>query len=110
MNKRALVGVMVASVVGLGGLGACTKKRVAECDEFVATIDKIAKCPKLPEESRTSVQESAKTIKDALKLIDDAGGVGDAPDDLVKQLRDTCKTQNKTVVEQYTKLMPECMK
>ena len=37
-------------------------------------------------------------------------GVGDAPKDLVDQLRDTCKTQNKTVVDEYKKLMPECMK
>jgi hypothetical protein len=105
MNKLLLVCVVVGGLVT-----GCTKKRVAECDEFVATIDKIAKCEKLPAESRKQVAESGQTIKDALKMIDDAGGVGDAPKDLVDQLRDTCKTQNKTVVDQYMKLMPECMK
>jgi hypothetical protein len=105
MNKLLLVCVVVGGLVT-----GCTKKRVAECDEFVATIDKISKCEKLPADSRKQVAESGKTIKDALKMIDDAGGVGDAPKDLVDQLRDTCKTQNKTVVDEYTKLMPECMK
>jgi hypothetical protein len=105
MNKLLLVCVVVGGLVT-----GCTKKRVAECDEFVATIDKIAKCDKLPAESRKAIQESGQTIKDALKLIDDAGGVGDAPQDLVQQMRDTCKTQNQTVVDQYMKLMPECMK
>ena len=105
MNKLLLVCVVVGGLVT-----GCTKKRVAECDEFVATIDKIAKCEKLPTESRKQVAESGQTIKDALKMIDDAGGVGDAPKDLVDQLRDTCKTQNKTVVDEYMKLMPECMK
>jgi len=105
MNKLLLCCVVVGGLVT-----GCTKKRVAECDEFVATIDKISKCEKLPAESRKSVADSGQTIKDALKMIDDAGGVGDAPKDLVDQLRDTCKTQNKAVVDQYTKLMPECMK
>ena len=105
MNKLLLVCVVVGGLVT-----GCSKQRVAECDEFVTTIDKIAKCEKLPAESRKQVAESGKTIKDALKLIDDAGGVGDAPKDLVDQLRDTCKTQNKTVVDEYMKLMPECMK
>jgi hypothetical protein len=109
MNKLLQVCVVVGGSILFLGTG-CTKKRVAECDEFVATIDKIAKCEKLPAESRKAVAESGQTIKDALKMIDDAGGVGDAPKDLVDQMRDTCKTQNKTIVDEYTKLMPECMK
>lgn len=105
MNKLLLVCVVV------GGLGTgCSTKRVAECDEFVATIDKIAKCDKLPAESRKEIVSSGQMIKDALKTIDDAGGIGNAPDDLVKQIRDTCKTQNTTIVDEYKKLMPECLK
>ncbi len=105
MNKLLLVCVVVGGLVT-----GCTKQRIAECDELVATADKIAKCEKLPAESRKSVAEAGKTMKDALKMMDDAGGVGEAPKDLVNQLRDTCKTQNKTIVDEYTKLMPECMK
>jgi hypothetical protein len=104
MNKL-LIGVLV-----LGAAAGCSKKRVAECDAFVATIEKISKCDKLPAEQRTAVAESGKQIKDALKMIDDAGGVGDAPEDLVKTLRDTCKTQNTTVIEQFQKVAPECVK
>lgn len=105
MNKLILCAVVVSGLVT-----GCKKERVAECDEFVATIEKVSKCEKLPAETRKQVAESGKAIADALKMIDDAGGVGDAPKDLVQQMRDTCKTQNKAVVDEYMKLMPECMK
>lgn len=104
MNKL-LIGVLV-----LGSMAGCSKKRVAECDAFVETIEKLSKCDKIPADQRTQVAESAKQIKDALKMIDDAGGVGDAPEDLVRQMRDTCKTQNTTVIEQFQKVAPECVK
>jgi hypothetical protein len=107
MNKLVSVcAVTAALIVGAG----CSKKRVEECDAFVATVEKIAKCDKLPEDQRKTVAESAKTIKDALKMIDDAGGVGDAPQDLVKQLRDTCKTQDVQVTDTFKKLQPDCVK
>ena len=104
MNK--LVVLVGALVLGSG----CSSKRVPECDEFVQTIEKISKCEKLPEEQRKPLAESAKQIKDALQMIDDAGGVDKAPDHLVRQMKDTCKTQNRMVVEQFQKLAPECMK
>jgi hypothetical protein len=104
MNKLLIVALVFAGAAG------CSKKRVAECDAFVETIEKISKCDKLPADQRTAVSESGKQIKDALKMIDDAGGVGDAPEDLVKQLRDTCKTQNTTVIEQFQKVAPDCVK
>ena len=100
-----LIGVLV-----LGAMAGCSKKRVAECDAFVETIEKLSKCDKIPANERTPVAESAKQIKDALKMIDDAGGVGDAPEDLVRQMRETCKTQNTTVIEQFQKVAPECVK
>jgi hypothetical protein len=107
MNKLLCVcAVAAAMLVGAG----CSKKRVAECDDFVETVEKIAKCDKLPEDQRKQVADSGKTIKDALQMIDDAGGVGDAPQDLVKQLRDTCKTQNTSVTDTFKKLQPDCMK
>lgn len=105
MNKLLLAGVVL---VGLGT--GCSKKRIAECDDFAATVDKIAKCDKLPAESRKEIENASKTMKDALQMIDDAGGVGDAPQDLVKQLRDTCKTQQKTIVDEFSKLAPDCVK
>ena len=104
MNK------LLIAVLVLGGMAGCSKKRVAECDAFVETIEKISKCDKLPEDQRKSVADSGKAIKDALKMIDDAGGVGDAPEDLVRQMRETCKTQNTTVIEQFQKVAPECVK
>ncbi len=105
MNKLLLVCIVVGGLVT-----GCSKKRIAECDELLTTTEKISKCEKLPAETRKSVAEAGKTMKDALKMLDDAGGVGDAPKDLVDQLRDTCKTQHKTIVDEYSKLMPECVK
>lgn len=111
MNK--LMNLKIAgllSVALLAGLGGCSKKRVAECDAFVATVDKLAKCSKIPEAQRTQLQASAKQIKDALKTVDDAGGFDSAPADLVKQMADTCKTQEKTIVDAMAKLDPDCVK
>lgn len=108
ISPRRLVGMCV--VVGVMASAGCSKKRIPECDAFAATVDKIANCSKLPEGDRAEVQRSAKQIKDALQMIDDAGGIGDAPADLVNTLRDSCKTQDKAIVEAYSKLMPECLK
>ena len=107
MNKLSLV---LGLGLGLAGTAGCSKKRVAECDAFVETVEKISKCDKIPAEQRTQLAESAKSIKEALKMIDDAGGVGDAPADVVKQMRETCGTQNRTVIEQFQKVAPECVK
>lgn len=99
--NRLLIAVLV---LGAG----CSKKHVAECDAFVETIDKISKCDKIPAAEREQLASSAKQIKDALKMLDEAGG--DAPDDLVKQMRETCGSQNRTVIEQFQKVAPECVK
>lgn len=109
MNKLVVSLALVGGSFLALGTG-CSKERVKECDEFVATMDKLASCEKLPADARKQIGESSKMIKDALKQIDDAGGTGNAPKDLVDQMRDTCKTQTKTVVDEYTKLMPDCLK
>lgn len=97
------------ALTSLAVLGGCSKKRIAECDEFVATVEKIARCEQLPASSRPQVEASAKAIKDALEMVDQAGGLGSAPADLVKTLRDTCRTQDRAIIEQYSKLMPDCL-
>ena len=104
MNQRLLACVVV------GGLfTGCAKKRIAECDELVATALKVAKCEKLSAESRKPAEDAAKVIQDSLKTLDDAGGVGKAPKDLVDQMRHLCKTENTTFVDEHMKLAPECM-
>jgi len=105
MSKLLLVSVMVGGLVT-----GCSKKRIVECDEFVATAEKLAKCEKLPAESRSQISAGTKSIKDALKLLDDAGGADQAPADALNQMRDMCKSQNKAIVDEFSKIAPECMK
>ena len=69
MNKR-LLACGVAALLGSG----CSKKRVAECDDFVKAAEKLGSCAKLPEGARTTVAAAAKQSKDMLKMVDDAGG------------------------------------
>ncbi|MBA3456657.1 MAG: hypothetical protein H0T42_26445 [Deltaproteobacteria bacterium] len=105
MNKLALA-VGVAAVLAAG----CSKKRVSECDDFVTTAEKLAKCEKLPETARTSVAGSAKQIKDMLQMVDDNGGFDSAPAETVDQMRQACKSQNTRIVEEMQKTFPECLK
>ena len=105
MNKL-LLACGVAALLASG----CTKKRVAECDEFVKTAEKLGKCEKLPEGARTSVTAAAKQIKDMLQLVDDAGGFDSAPAETVDQMRQACKSQNTVIVEELQKTFPDCLK
>jgi hypothetical protein len=105
MNKLVLACGMAALLVS-----GCSKKRVTECDDFVKTAEKLAKCEKLPEGARTSVAASAKQIKDMLQMVDDAGGFDSAPAETVDQMRSACRSQNTRIVEEMTKTFPDCLK
>jgi len=105
VNKLALAcGVAAALAAG------CSKKRVAECDEFVKTAEKLAKCDKLPEGARSSVASAAKQIKDMLQMVDDAGGFDSAPKETVDEMRQACKAQNTRVASEMQKTFPDCLK
>ncbi len=97
--------VLLATALVLG-LGGCAKKRIPECDALVTAIEKISACPKVPDDQRKTILESAKTIRDSLQMIDDAGGVADAPADLVSSMRDACKTQEASLQQMYA----DCLK
>jgi hypothetical protein len=98
---------IAVAIVAIGlGLGGCAKKRIPECDSLAHTIEKIGACPKVPDAQRNVILESAKTIRDSLKMIDDAGGVADAPADLVNSMRDACKTQDASLKLKYA----DCLK
>jgi hypothetical protein len=102
--------LLLVCVVAGGLVTGCSKKRIAECDALVDTFEKVAKCEKLPADTRKQVAEGAKTLKESLKMMDDAGDVGDAPKNLVDDLRNYCRTQDTAIVDEYKKLAPECMK
>lgn len=87
-------------------LPGCAKKRIPDCDALAKTIEKIAACPKVPDGQRQTILDSAKTIRDSLQMLEDAGGVAKAPEDLVSSMRDTCKTQNASLSQMYA----DCLK
>jgi hypothetical protein len=105
MNKLVLVCVVVGGLVT-----GCKSKRIVECDEFVATAEKLAKCDKVPAAQQQQISSATKTIKDALKMLDDAGGADQAPTEVLNQMKDMCRSQNKVIVDEFTKIAPECVK
>ena len=108
MSRAGLVAASVALGLTLGTLvlGGCAKKRIPDCDALVKTVEKIAACPKVADDQRKTILESAKTIRDSLQMIEEAGGVADAPADLVSSIRDACKTQNASLQQMYA----DCLK
>jgi hypothetical protein len=103
MNRVAIALLMLA---------ACGKpKHLPECDAFEQTLDKVAKCKSLPPGAdRKSIEASQKTLKGTFDMLDQAGGIEKAPQDMQDSLRNTCKTQNAAIVEAYQKLAPACLK
>ena len=93
-------------------VAACGKpKHLPECDEFVATVDKIVSCKTLPASAdRAQLEQARKTITGAFDMMDQAGGIEKAPKDVQENLRSTCKAQNSAIVEVYTKVAPDCLK
>jgi hypothetical protein len=106
MNKLIVMSVWVVAVA----LAGCGSKRLAECEAFQATVDKLAKCKALPEETRAEVKKSSTTLKEMFDAIDSAGGIDSAPDDLKAELRSSCKSQNQAIIEMYSKVAPDCLK
>lgn len=101
--------VQIALVLSLAAAG-CGNKRLAECEAFQKTVDKLATCKSLPAEAKTAVQGSSKQLKELFDSLDAAGGMNSAPDDVKKELRETCRQQNDAIVEVYSKVAPDCLK
>lgn len=95
--SRAALAVAMASIAYLGG---CAKKRIPECDALVKMAETLATCPKVPDDQRKPILDSAKTIRDSLLRIDDA------PSHLVSSMRDACRTQSASLEQLYG----ECLK
>jgi hypothetical protein len=105
MKTRSVLVAVVVAFVGLGGAG-CSKKSIAECDAYMAHIEKIASCPKLPAGSQDTLKRLVKEMRDKLGQAD----LDNAPDDLIEMLRKTCISTDKTLVDEYNKMLPECLK
>jgi hypothetical protein len=105
MSRLAIAFGLVAALAT-----GCSKKRVAECDDFVKTAEKLASCDKIPADKRAPVAAAAKQIKDMLQMVDDAGGFDQAPSETVDEMRQACKSQNKLIVDEMQNTFPDCLK
>jgi hypothetical protein len=85
-------------------LGAGCSKRIAECEAYVATFDKLVQCEALPESGRERLRELAAEMRAELKRAENAS------DDARDSLADSCRRFNETIVEQYRKTLPDCLK
>jgi hypothetical protein len=105
MMMRSGLAAVVVTLIGLGGAG-CKSKSIAECDTYLAHAEKIASCAKIPETTRGTLKTVVKEMRDRLGQAD----LDNAPDELIDMLRKTCASTDKTLVDQYNKLLPECLK
>jgi len=104
-NGRAwLLSLLVVTAVGCGG----NKDNVPNsCREFIATMDKLAACPKLPESGRAMLQKQISNMKTAVKSLEDSAGEASA--DQKKMMDDACSTQGDTIRKMYKEVTPECL-
>ena len=91
--------LMLSTCVLLLGLG-CSKKRIAACDDFLATYEKVAACSAIPEASRSTLDKVAKGMREQLDKID----ADEAPRSLVDTLSDGCKRHKQTIIDLAAKL------
>ncbi len=69
-----------AEPAAAGGTG------LADCDAYVAAMDKYLACDKIPQAARDAAKQGADAMKSAW------GDVGALPDDVKKQTNDACKS------------------
>lgn len=98
---------MKALLAALVLCAACSKTKIKECEEFVRLAEKIEKCEKLPASSRQSMTSAIKTMKGALKQIEDVGD--QATKEQLDMLAGSCKRQHDNLVRLYEKSAPECI-
>ena len=98
---------LLVALVAFGGWGCGSKNKVKECDELVALAEKFQTCDKIPASTRDMVARGFESIRNALKMLEDAG---DVPKDQLDMLAKTCKSQVARIRESYDKVAPECLK
>ena len=95
MTRAALAASLVLALMTLGG---CGKKRIPECDAVLATMEKLAMCPKLADDQRKPILDNLQTLRDSVRK---AQSVDDPPADLVSSMRDACRTQDTSLQQMY---------
>lgn len=101
--------IALALALGSAALAGCGGERLAECDALLSTVERVATCGKLERAQRVQVDQTARTIKDALDRLEDVGP-GRAPAELVNEARRTCVKQDEDLRLMYEKVAPECLR
>jgi hypothetical protein len=83
--------------------------RVAECDALLATVERVTACDRLDASQRTQLEQTVRSIKDALDRLE---GVGPdrAPAELLEQAKQACAQQDAELRRLYEKGAPECLR
>jgi hypothetical protein len=87
----------------------CGGERVAACDALLATVERVAACDRLDATQRTQVEQTVRSIKDALDRLEDVGP-DRAPAELLGQAKQTCAKQDAELRLLYEKGAPECLR
>lgn len=87
----------------------CSGERVPECDALLATVERVAACDRLDATQRTQVEQSVRSIKDALDRLEDVGP-DRAPAELLGQAKQACGKQDAELRLLYEKVAPECLR
>lgn len=108
MNHGPATLVWVGLVVSAVGSG-CRDTQLAECDVYVATIERLASCADLPADARGTLATSALTIKRALAA---ARSVDDGTSDVgqsIGQMRSTCRVGTERLRAELGLRVPACI-
>ncbi|HVK85245.1 MAG TPA: hypothetical protein VM513_14105 [Kofleriaceae bacterium] len=95
LRRAAWASALIAALAGslVGGCSRSAPSPLADCDAFIAAIDKTATCPALSSDARARLATSAKTMRASLHQLAQGGGPSTAPPELVELLRDSCRAQ-----------------
>lgn len=84
---------------------ACSSKDpapLAACDAFITAVEKVAACPTVSSEARLRLTTSTKTMRATITQLEQGGGPSKAPPELVRLLRDSCRAQLASLLDEPT--------
>jgi hypothetical protein len=102
--RRELAGLACAALAA-----ACSGERIAECDALLATAEQVRACDRLEQGPRAQLEQSVRSIKEALDRLEDVGP-GRAPAELLNETRRTCARQDAEIQKLYQKVAPGCLR
>ena len=88
-------------LVLLVAAGCAHPARVPECDDLVGLTEQLAKCPKIPADSRAKIAAVRAKLDELLE-----GTSASVQDGLPR----TCRAQREALAQAYAQFAPNCLK